>query len=127
MTSRVGREGRWAAGCPCSTVVHLCLGPELLGPLGFSVKTSIVLGVGAPRRWGSETGQGSCQLTFLWRPEACPGSLRSQGTYVQRRDTLTHVRTPVWGNNVQSFEMCLPYVASPWGWDRENGRKWAPT
>lgn len=79
MTSRVGREGRWPAGCPCSTVVHLCLGPELLGPVGFSVKTSIVLGVGAPHRWGLRRDKAPASSLSSGGPRPVQGPLGLRG------------------------------------------------
>lgn len=120
----MGAGGPWEVSVQ-QHLVHLCLGPELSGHLFFSVTTSMVLGVGAPRQWGSETGpgarrgcgvhcedlhgqgtgQGSCQLTVPGRPEASRGDQGNGltwtlGTYMQRPGGP---RAPtfelVWGRN----------------------------
>lgn len=103
MTSRVGRGGRWPAGCPCSTVLHLCLGQSSQDPWGFQSRPALSLG------WGLPIGGGL-------RQDKAPASSLSSGGPRPVQDPL----------GLRGLT-CLPCVASRWGWDRENGRKWAPT
>lgn len=126
MTSRVGRGGRWPAGCPCSTVVHLCLGQSSQDPWGFQSRPALSLGWGLPIDGGLRQDKAPASSLSSGGPRPVQDPLGLRGLTC-REGTPSPTLELLWGNNTQSFEMCLPCVASPWGWDRENGRKWAPT
>lgn len=128
MTSRVGRGAGGLRDVPAALLCTCVWGQSSQDPWGFQSRPALSLGWGLPIDGGLRQDKAPASSLSSGGPRPVQDPLGLRGlSYVQRRDTLTHVRTPVWGNNTQSFEMCLPCVASPWGWDRENGRKWAPT